>query len=630
MIALCLAALAATSEGQTDARLLVGVLDYVAADYGGAVRDGRVLSDFEYREQLSFVKEARAMAERVPGLPPATTADLAAIEGAVLARAPAAEVTRRCRSLRDEVVARLRLIIAPATAPPPELGARLYATHCVACHGADGRAGTPRARELSPPPRDFHDPEVLAGLSPYRAFGAISFGVNGTAMAAFPTLSEEERWSMAFHVFRFAHARRAAAGRLALRRAGVDAPALGEITLRSDAELRAALGRSGMAAGAAADALSYLRVLGYRESRDPLDEARQKAALAVKEHAARRFDPASRIALEAYLSFEGAEGRLRARDADLVAAAERAFMDLREAMRADVPASEVGLRAARVDRLLGEAQAVLTRGAPHGRLAFLASLVIFLREGVEAALLVGLLLGVLVRSGRRTMRRFVHLGWGGALLAGGVTFWAASRLIRAQSVNQEVLEGIVSLLAAGVLFYVSYWTLSQASSQRWLGYLRGQVEGESGRSAALLFGLAFLAVYREAVETVLFYQALLLERGADRLAILLGAGAGAALAALVVVLLRRVGSRLPVTAFFNASGALLCLLAVVFAGAGLHELRQGGWMRPRPLGLPSIEWLGLYADLVGLLVQGAMLLTVAAGLAAMTRQRRTSKSPLPG
>jgi high-affinity iron transporter len=607
-------------EPPTDARLLVGVLDYVASDYGGAVRGGKVRSEAEYREQLSFVREARAAAGRVPGLPSGIPPALDELDGALRRLAPAAEVTGRCRAIRDEIVAKLRLIVAPAMPPPAGRGAALFAKLCVACHGEDGRAGTARARELSPPPRDFHDRAVMRGLSPYRAFGALSFGVNGTAMAAFSALSEEDRWSLAFHVFSFLHASRAQAGRDALRRAWVRAPSLGEIALRSDDELEAEMVRSGMDARSAADAVSYLRVDGFRESADPLDEARRQVAIALRLHAEGHAERAAQTVIQAYFAFERVEARLGARDRAMVGDGERGFTGLRDALRAGAPAEEVRARAEALDRFLGQAQAVLTRST-GGRLAFLGSLIIFLREGIEAALLVGLLLGVIARSGRPGMRRVVHLGWTSAAAAGLCTFWAASRILRAQSLNHEVLEGVVSLLAAAVLFYVTYWTLSQAQSQRWTRYLRGQVEGARGR-AALLFGLAFFAVYREAFEAVLFYQALLLERDADRLAIFAGAGVGAGLVVIAVWILRRAGTRLPLQWFFNLSGAALCLLAVVFVGAGLHALRQGGWMRSHPVGLPPIEWLGLYPDTIGLLVQGTMVLLVAGGTMALFRHRR--------
>jgi high-affinity iron transporter len=609
----------AEPASESDARLLVGVLDYVAADYGGAVKGGKVVSEAEYREQVAFVEEALALGGRVVGLPESTTPRLRELARLVGDRGPTEDVASRCRAIRDAIVGKLRLIVAPPVPPDAARGAALFAQHCVACHGSDGRARTERAAELKPPPRNFHDRDVLSGLSPYRAYGAVTFGVSGTAMAAFPTLSDDDRWSLAFHVFSFLHGPRARRGRDAFARAGVAVP-LGEITLRSDGELEARLRGAGLPPGEAADAVSYLRVEGYRRSADPLASARGRVLEAERAHAAGRSDRALALLLDAYLAYEAVEGQIGAREADLVRETEAAFMDLRAAFRGESSASEAGARARRVDRLLGEAQAVLTQAAPRGALAFWASLVIFAREAVEAALLVGLLLGMVARSGRSDLRRFVHAGWSAALLAGLVTFAVASRVLSGQVWNQEVLEGVVSLLAAGVLFYVSYWTLSQAQSQRWLAYLRERMERGGGR-ATVLFGLAFLAVYREAFETVLFYQALLLERDADRAALLGGAGAGAALALAVVWLLRRIGARLPMAAFFSASGALLCLLAVVFAGAGLHDLRKGGWIDPRPIALPALELLGLYPDAVGLTVQGAMVLLIAAGLAAMARGR---------
>ena len=74
------------------------------------------------------------------------------------------------------------------------------------------------------------------------------------------------------------------------------------------------------------------------------------------------------------------------------------------------------------------------------------------------------------------------------------------------------MEGLIALAAAAVLFSVSFWLISRAESRHWMGYLRGQLEGSlTRRRLLLLAGLSFLAVYREAAETVLFTQALLLD-----------------------------------------------------------------------------------------------------------------------
>jgi len=278
---------------------------------------------------------------------------------------------------------------------------------------------------------------------------------------------------------------------------------------------------------------------------------------------------------------------LRAKDAALVEEVERAFLDLRVALGAGAPAAAAYTRvAALIDR------AEDLTGA-SGRGTFVAAAVIFLREGAEAVLLIAAILAAVARLGgdRRRLRAWVHAGWVSALAAGGLT-WLGAGLVVALFSNREAAEGWTSLLAAAILFYCGFWLISQGESRRWMGRLKGAIKPRP----AALFAVAFLAVYREAAETVLFLESLVLA-GSGRGALVAG-GALAGLVALLVVVavVRRLGQRLPLGVFFGLTGALMYVLAVVFAGKGIHALQIAGVLAPRPLGLPDFPWLGFYGD----------------------------------
>jgi high-affinity iron transporter len=276
----------------------------------------------------------------------------------------------------------------------------------------------------------------------------------------------------------------------------------------------------------------------------------------------------------------------------------------------------VALRAAALDQLL--------RRTAGGRpvLPFAAAFLIYFREGIEAALLVGALLAGLRRLGRPDAARYLHAGWIAALPAGLMTWFAADRLISIGAQQQEVLEAGVSLLAAAVLFSVSFWLISKAESRHWARYLsRSLAVGLGGRSLLVLSGLAFLAVYREAAETVLFTQALLLESSAHRGQVWAGAATGLLGVGAAASLMAGTVRRLPLGPFFAVSGALLCGLAISFAGSGLYALVAAGYIAPRPVAFPEVPWLGIHPDLTALLVQLAIVTLVAgAGLASLRRK----------
>jgi high-affinity iron transporter len=606
-----------------DAHRLVALLDYVAGDYPRAVHDGVVVSPVEYEEQIHFVGEARAMAS---GLAPTAAAPadtllnlVADVESRVRARDAAPEVARACRAARDEAVSVFRLRTMPMKRPSLSQARDLYTRGCAICHGASGGADTERARELDPAPTSFRDPARLADLSPFRAYNALTFGVAGTAMPSFDVLSPAERWDLAFYVLRLGHEGEHARGPVAVT--------LADMATRSDREMKEALRHEGAADPAAA--VAWVRREGaFLEAPTGvgIDRTRSMVRKAVAAAAAGRAGEADRMVLDAYLEgFEPLEPRLRARDADGTLAVEVAFRDLRAAIkRAD--AGDVRSSASRLE-------GHLARVAGEGRrpaVPFIAAFVIYFREGVEAALLVGALLAGARRLGRADAARFIHAGWMAAIPAGVLTWWVTSRVIAIRSDQRELVEAVVALLAAAVLFSVSFWMISQAESRHWMAYLKRRLEGLKGRNVLLLSGLSFLAVYREAAETVLFTQALILESEAHRLEVWLGAAVGLAAVGAVALGMERAVERLPLGPFFAVSGLLLCALAISFAGAGMYELVAAGYLPPRPVPFPEVPWMGIHPDLSVLLVQLAIVAVIAgAGIVTLTRKPAPEERPAP-
>src|SRR5690606_23417907 len=104
---------------------------------------------------------------------------------------------------------------------------------------------------------------------------------------------------------------------------------------------------------------------------------------------------------------------------------------------------------------------------------------------------------------------YVHAGWAAALSAGALTWVAATWLIAISGASRELTEGFGSLFAAVVLLWVGLWMHGKSHAQQWQRYIREKMQGVlTRRSGWFLFGLAFLVVYREVFETILFYTAL--------------------------------------------------------------------------------------------------------------------------
>ncbi|CAG1770158.1 partial Ferrous iron permease EfeU, partial [uncultured bacterium] len=208
-----------------------------------------------------------------------------------------------------------------------------------------------------------------------------------------------------------------------------------------------------------------------------------------------------------------------------------------------------------------------------------------------------------------------HGGWIGALLAGGLTWAAATWLIEISGASRELTEGFGSVFAALVLVSVGIWMHGKAQADHWQRYIREKMSSAlSGRSAWLLFGLAFLVVYREVFETILFFAALWSQ--GNGAAMLAGAGSASVLLALIAMGMLRFSRRLPIATFFRWSAWLMAVLAVVLAGKGVAALQEAGMVGVTQLSVvPRLGLFGLFPTVQTTLAQALTLLALLAGFA---------------
>jgi high-affinity iron transporter len=329
---------------------------------------------------------------------------------------------------------------------------------------------------------------------------------------------------------------------------------------------------------------------------------------------------------DAYLEFEPVEQRLGATAPALKTRVEDHFMQLRQALK--IPNNGTAARAA-VDTIRADfadvRAALQPRTGPYA--LFLESATIILREGFEMVLIIGALLAYVVKSGHTAMRRPIQVGTALGVAASLVTAAIMGELLRAYPSSSDLLEGATMLLAAVVLFWVSYWLVSKAEADRWQRYIRETVQRAlSSRRTVALAGAAFLAVYREGFETVLFYQALYASAAGQSATVTAGFLAGTVALAGVYLAFRRLHVRIPIQQFFFVTGLLLYVMAAVFAGQGVNELQHAGVIGVTPVsGVPAISFLGIFPSLESLGTQAVFVaLLLYATTVTLRRRRRAS------
>lgn len=258
----------------------------------------------------------------------------------------------------------------------------------------------------------------------------------------------------------------------------------------------------------------------------------------------------------------------------------------------------------------------------------LQSFLVIVREGFEAILIVGAVVTLLIKTGNRDRLRPIWAGVGLALVASLVLGFAFSATLAASPATAEITEGITMLLAAGVLFFVSYWLISKIEAAKWQQFIRTQVsramQKGGGRALALV---AFLAVFREGAEAVLFYQAMYLnapEAGAQLLA---GFVAGVGVLGLIFALFYKFGVKIPLRPFFAVTSILLYYMAFVFLGKGIHELQEGHVIPETALSIPKISFLGVYPTIESIVAQAILLALFAFAIVKTYAFDRTASEP---
>ena len=570
---------------------LLQLLDYVGVDYAEAIEEGKVINAGEYEEMNEF---AGAIVTTISALPwheakSPLQQEAAALKVAIETKRPPADIATMTGAMRSRIMNSFEVVAVPTQQPDFALAKQLYSNNCAACHGVTGMGDGSAAMGLDPAPTDFLDTIRASQRSLFGLYNTITLGVSETAMRPFGQLSDHERWSIAFYVGTLANpASMNDEGSTSLSPIN----SLKQLTTITPAEAQESFGDKG------ASVMASLR-------RNPQSLTRYGQGAARE---------AQQMAVTAYLEgFEVIESGLSIKDAELSKSIEGQMAAFRNLLRHDAPLSEITIKQGVLDGMLAQAQQTMAQQGLSSGGAYASALVILLREGLEAILVLAALFAFLIKTNRRDALPYLHAGWIAAVAAGAATWWASVALFTISGAMREITEGIAALAAAGILFYVGFWMHSKTNAKQWQQFIEGSVnKALKGTTLWSMTGLAFISVYREMFETILFYQAIWVQTDTTGHGMVL-AGMLTASAALLVLgwFILKYSTRLPLRQFFAVTGAFLFLLAVVFAGKGIAALQEAGNIPFDPLHLPLISAIGFSDSLQGLLVQGVMVALTA-------------------
>ncbi len=579
---------------------MVGILQYLESDYPPAARSH---TDSELAEHRALIAEGLSTLSQLGPRARPFEAQLQSLSARIGRAEDPDGVSRDCAQLIEDLAATAGLSRSPRRPPDLERAKELYAVGCAACHGADGSGKVEIADQLQPKPASFLEAEPLDASSPYKVFNLLTFGIDGTSMPSFSIWKDDDRWAVAFYLFT-----------LRQRPCEHKPPRASLETLANstDPQLASAFGPKEIAC--------LRRVPPTMDDERSLLIARSGIEKALRLAGQGRTSEARQAIVDAYLrGIEPIEPVLKRRSPQLVKELERTFMRAR--LDAETNQPQLADDSRRLLSLIDRARH-RSSGSHDFWSVFWLALLVLVREGFEATVVIAALLAVLKKMQQREQERIVHAGWLSAIAVGALAFFFGHQLLA--GADRELLEAIVALVAVAMLVYAALWLNARSTMRRFMGGLRARMQGAVGSGSVVgLFTVAFTAMLRESFETAVFLQGMSIDSPAG---VAWGASGGIAALVGLMIFVNRVGYRLPMKALFNGSTVLLLLTAVVLLGKGLHALQTLGVLPLWPVPLFELEPLGIYPDLYSF---GPQLLLAAAPALWFVWRRKPLAVPHP-
>ena len=600
LFALCSSNLLAdTVEGAPQA---LHLLDYISADYPQTVQAGKVIDESKYREQLESVKTLQGLIGAMPAKEEKAGLEqgVSALTSAVAGRQDGTEVTRQARQLGAKLAVTFEVSQAPIITPDPTRGAPLYAQHCSVCHGDAGAGDGPAGVGLTPPPSNLRDTTRLDHLSLYALYSTLGQGIEGTDMPAFADqLDDRQRWDLATYIASFSADPAAAKSDTTYN--------IADLGRQTPAEVQVADGPQ------AAATFRAQRAQPPQVKRGPAQLLDYTAATLDKSIAAYRagdHDQAYDLSVAAYLEgFELVESSLDNVNANVRKDTEKSLMAYRQSLQDGLPVAQAQQRLDTAKAKLKESADLLGSDGLSWTLSYISGLLILLREGLEAILVLAAILAFLRNTGQQSAVRSVNVGWGLALVAGLATWALAAYVIDVSGSQRELLEGATALFASVMVLWLGVWMHDRRHAAAWQDYIKSSLVGGGGRFGFAI--LAFFSVYRELFEVILFYETLWLQAGpAGHNAVLAGGATALVLLVGLAWVILRGSAKLPLSLFFSINAGLLCALSVVFAGHGVKALQEAGIFGTRPVPFFEFDWLGIHADAYSLSAQAVAIIAI--------------------
>jgi len=602
-----------TTNNHTQLRSLVNLLDYIGKDYPNAVKNGKVISSSEFQEMTEFSNQIKDLHQRISKQLDnkkfvSLSNSVDQLKKAVANRASRDKIAHISSGIQEKILALNLITITPSSWPDLQHGKEVFGQACQSCHGRSGFGDGPAAEALDPSPANFHDSTIAAELSPLQAYNTIRLGIQGTAMRAFNELSDKEAWDVAFYINQLNYDKRISTDQGQKIKEGLqDTLSLRRLATWKNKQWMAYFEKKNIDKAAGISVVRSMNASDRPQRRNTLTNAIELLNAAQQAYKASNHAQAQTLALNAYLNgVEPMENQIKASSPSLVTQIENDMIDVRSAIKQKKSTDMLNKKIEKATLSIQQAQTLLNNQDYSFWFTFMMAASILLREGLEAVLIILVIISVLKSMGAERSLKFVHGGWLTALMLGIISWFFAESLIQMSSLQREMMEGIGSLIAVGMLLYIGFWLHNKTHASQWTKFVKEKISRlvDEKNQWGLAF-LAFVVVFREAFESVIFLSSVSIKSTTvGDSGILAGAASALALVFIFAVLIVKFSKRLPIRSVFQYSSFIMALLAVVLAGKGVHDFQEAGYVAIHSLPtLPNLPLLGLYPTLFTIVAQ---------------------------
>ncbi len=593
-----------TNQQNKDLRTLVSLLNYISKDYKMAVDNGKIINNDEFNEMDDFTNKCTILQkELIPIVNNNAFTklqdSLTKLRASVLNKDTYENVSKAASIIKNNIIDLNILKISPSRYPSLKRGALLFKNNCASCHGDNGKGDGVMSKDLEPKPTDFHNAEVMDLLSPMQAYNIIKLGVAGTSMRSFEELNDNDIWSLAFYILSLRHNH----NNKSIDKLSTNI-SLDSLSKWNDKELNEFLQKSNTN-------ITLSNIRNYEPSQaDPLDIAIKELNLSYQLFNKGDYSQAEKHALTSYLEgIELVENVLNASKPELVRSIEKDMIAYRKALLKGDKDNVDHLYLQLTERI-ENAKSILSELEYSFAFIYGASLSILLRESLESLLIILIILSILKPLNMQKAILAVHIGWIFAIILGFLGWIFVDKLINISGASRELMEGIGSIIAVIVLLYAGTWLHSHSEVFKWTDFIKTKISSISDSGSVVGLGIfAFIVVFREAVEVVLFLSSLTLNNpNQSDSALIWAVVTTTILIAIISIIFSKYTKKLPIGKIFKISAYVIAVLAVILTGKGIAALQEAGYIPIMLINhIPRIDLLGFYPNIQSILAQFIIL-----------------------